>query len=235
MPNDGGVSAKVAGAKKALEDAKNSNVSTRSGKPFAGAPSGKAAEPAKKPGILEGLKKFADDRSAEADNLSAGLKYKRENVEQYAKASGESAMPKMHKGGKVKKDGPHDLKKDEVVLTKEQAKKKGVTDGMKESEEKSEKKDNAKEEKAEKKTEKKDGKKHKFSRTEIEHHKNGSHTVRHHLQPSDAKEDTGKVQEPVSYSAADDADLQAKLSQSLGGQEAPPSGQEAPPAGAVQQ
>jgi hypothetical protein len=221
MPNDGGVSAKVAGAKKALEDANNSNVSTRSGKPFAGAPSGKVAEPAKKPGILEGLKKFAADRSAEADNLSAGLKYKRENVEQYAKASGETAMPKMHKGGKVKKDGPHDLKKDEVVLTKEQAKKKGVTDGMKESEEKSEKKDNAKEEKAEKKG----GKKSKPKHSHVERHSNGSYTLKHQMEDgteqSSAHPDLNGMMEAMQQSHGD-------------GQEAPPA-VEAPPAGAVQQ
>lgn len=38
MPNDGGVSVKLAGAKKALAAANSSNVVTRNGNPFGNAP-----------------------------------------------------------------------------------------------------------------------------------------------------------------------------------------------------
>lgn len=221
MPdNDGGVAKKVAGAKKALDSANNSNVSTRSGKPFApAAPAAGAAKPSvKKPGILDGLKKMADQRSQEAQGTADSLKAKQENVDAYKKVvEGEEApMPKMHKGGKVKEDGPHNLKKGEVVLTEKDAKKKGVEEGMKDDKEK---------EKHAKK------KKHKFHRTEIEHHEDGSHTVRHH--PMMKTKEGMEPEQPVSYAAPDMAALHAGMDQNLG-EAAPEAGAGAAPAGAAQ-
>lgn len=205
MPdNDGGVTKKLAGAKKALTNADNSNVSTRNGKPFGSAtPGAGAAKPTvKKPGILDGLKKMADQRTQESQGTADSLKAKQENVDAYKKVvEGEEApMPKMHKGGKVKEDGPHNLKKGEVVLTEKDAKKKGVEDGMKEEKEKHSKKKH---------------KKHKFSRTEIEHHEDGSHTVRHHPMMQQQKEGM-QPEQPVSYAAPDMASLHAGMDQNLG-------------------
>lgn len=177
-------------------------------------------------------------RSADADKKFDAVSNETEGEE--AKQSREAnvkqaaqVLGSYKKGGKVKETGVYELHEGEAVLPKDKKKAgeiakdhvgKGLMAGLKSlAKDKEEKKDNKEE-----KSEKKGGKKHKFSRTEIEHHKNGSHTVRHHLQPSDVKEDMGKVQEPVSYSASDDADLQAKMTQSLGG------GQEAPPVGAAQ-
>lgn len=130
-------------------------------------------------------------------------------------------LPKMHKGGVVKKDGAHNLKKGEVVLTEKDAKKKGVQDGM------SDEKESVKDKKAEGE-DKKPKKKHKFSRTEVEHHSNGSHTVRHHFQPMAAKDGMAQPQQdPVSYSAPDDAALHAGLTENLGGEAPAAAGQQA--------
>lgn len=213
MPNDGGVSKKVAGAKKALDNVYESNVSGR--RPAEESKSAAAAPDKKKSaggGILEGLKKMSQEADAEGKSTADGLKSKQNNVDSYKKAvEGDGAVPKMHKGGKVKKDGLHDLKKGEVVLTEKDAKKKGVVDGLKaDGEEKSEKKDSAKEDKKEASK-----KKHKFHRTEIEHHSDGSHTVRHHPHPS-MKVEGAEQEQPVSYAAPDMATLHAGMDQNLG-------------------
>lgn len=222
MPdNDGGVAKKVAGAKKALASANNSNVSTRSGKPFGDAGAA-AAEPAKKkPGILEGLKSMADQRSKEADSTAEGLKAKQDNVDAYKKATDTPAIPKMHKGGKVEKDGPHNLKKGEVVLTAKDAKKKGVADGMKSEagEEKSEKKDSAKEEKKEHK-----GKKSR-KRLHIHPAASGGFIVKH--EPMDMSEPNAQSEEHV---VPDMAGLHAHIDEHMGDQGGAPDQGAAPAA-----
>ena len=161
--NDGGVSKALSDSKKLLNKVNNGNVATKSGKPFEpaakNAAAGAAAKKASGAGIMEGLKKMAQpakDLGGEAESAAAGLKAKADNVAEY-----ESSLPKMHKGGKVKKDGAHNLKKGEVVLTEKTATKMGVKDGAKE-----------KDSKAPKKKKKTHGGKH----THIEHHTDGSHT-----------------------------------------------------------
>ena len=161
--NDGGVSKAVSDSKKLLNKVNNGNVASKSGKPFDGetknAPAAAAAKKSAGAGIMEGLKKMAapaKNLGDEAESAAAGLKAKKDNVDAY-----EASLPKMHKGGKVKKDGAHNLKKGEVVLTEKDAKKMGVKDGAKDDEKKSVKK-----------------KKHGAKHTHIEHHSNGSHTMK---------------------------------------------------------
>lgn len=74
MPDDGGVSAKLAGAKKALENANNSNVSTRSGHPF-GYSVARAARPDKPKPMTPG------------EDVAHGLQSNRDNVDTYIKAT----------------------------------------------------------------------------------------------------------------------------------------------------
>ena len=140
--------------------------------------------------------------------------------------------PKMHDGGEVKKDGLHDLQKGEVVIPKDKVMKKsaGLMDGLAEAaEEKAEPKDDKKEEKSEKKDSKKkhSGKPH-FKHTHVEHHDDGSHTVRHTGQPSE----DGKPGEEMSYAAPDMAALNQGMSQNVGGEPAPGAAAEAAPAAA---
>jgi hypothetical protein len=162
--NDGGVSKALNDSKKLLNKVNNGNVASKNGKPFEPAAknvvAGAAAKKATGAGIMEGLKKMANPAKNvgdEAESAAAGLKAKADNVAEY-----EASLPKMHKGGKVKKDGAHDLKKGEVVLTEKDAKKMGVKDGAKDGEKKPSMK------------KKKHGGKH----THIEHHSNGSHTMK---------------------------------------------------------
>lgn len=137
----------------------------------------------------------------------------------------------FEKGGKVKKTGAYQLHEDEAVLPKNKkkaakiakehlGKSGGILAGLKElAEEQGEKEDKPESKKAEKSEEKSEEtpkNKHKFHRTEIVHHSNGSHTVHHHFKPSEMKEDMGKVQEPVSYAATDMGSLHAGIDQNLG-------------------
>lgn len=128
------------------------------------------------------------------------------------------AVPTMHDGGTVKKDGLHNLEKGEVVIAKDKVKNmknaKGLMAGMAEAaEEKSEPKDSKKEEKSEKKP----AGKHRHKTTMIEHHANGSHTVRHIPHPS---QDGSPTQE-ISYAAPDMDALHAGMDENLGGGPAP--------------
>lgn len=164
--NDGGVAEKLAGAKKTLDTVNKGNVASKSGKPFEPAAknvtAGAAAKKTAGAGIMEGLKKMAQPAKQigdEAASAGAGLQARKDNVEQY-----EASLPKLHKGGKVKKDGAHNLKKGEVVLTEKDAKKMGVKDGAAEKD--GDKKDSKKK------------KKHGMKHTHIEHHSNGSHTMK---------------------------------------------------------
>src|SRR5579859_4299069 len=142
MPDD--VKDKLDAAKKALSGAKDFQKSAGGPLPKSDQKPADKKAAAPKPasgGVMDGLKKMAADQTKQADDIAGGLKAKKDNVDAYKKATDADApMPKMHKGGKVQKDGPHNLKKGEVVLTQKDAKKMGVKDGMKEDkEEKSEK------------------------------------------------------------------------------------------------
>jgi hypothetical protein len=121
----------------------------------------------------------------------------------------------MHKGGKVKEDGPHILQKGEAVIAKEKVKK--------HSKEVDALLDGVKDQAAEKDKGKKEDKKKKgsrlYGRTEIVHHKNGSHTVTHHPHPQ-PMESKSAAPEFQSYAVPDDESLHSALKDYIG-QEAP--------------
>jgi hypothetical protein len=220
--DDGGVTKKVEAAKKVLDRAWKSNVSGKR-PPETPAPIAvKPTEPkplAPSAGLL-----------GEAESAGEGIKMMAEQAKD---------IPQMHKGGKVEEDGPKDLQKGEIVLPKDKKKAKEIVamaklgnkagimssaaqeEELEKDESKSEEKhETKKEEKSEGKH--KDGKKssvkHHFHKTEIEHHKNGSHTVRHIPHPPKMGED-GKMgeQEPdVSYAANDMQALHGGLDANLG-------------------
>lgn len=127
------------------------------------------------------------------------------------------AVPTLHDGGLVKKDGLHNLQKGEGVISKDTMKNaKGLMAGLAEaSEEKSEPKDKPK---SETKSDKKHSGKHRHKMTHIEHHADGSHTVRHEPMPND----DGSPNPQVSYAAPDMNALHAGLDQNLGAEGAPP-------------
>lgn len=101
-----------------------------------------------------------------------------------------AGLPKMHKGGIVPEDGAYQMKRGEMVLPVVNASEKSEKKGKKMAE-KSDKKSKAErilsgdkgepEKKESKKESKDEKKKHKKGHTEIEHHGDGSHTVRHKL------------------------------------------------------
>jgi hypothetical protein len=218
--DDGGVSEKIAGAKKTLDNAWKSNVSGRR-------PSG--SEPVKP--VVDSPKSKAPSAGllGEAASAAQGLKDKADNVGEYMKASGiEGQVPKMHDGGPVKEDGIKNLQEGEFVLPKNKAKEgakimamkdkaKGVMNAAKEEmdEEKSEKKPAAK------KAEKKDGKKapHNFARTETIHHPNGSHTTTHHYRPGKPGKDgkMAETPEPMTYASPDHGSMMQGMDDNLGG------------------
>ena len=167
--NDGGVSKKVADAKKALDNAWNSKVSGK--RPVVPAvpvvtPPKEAVKPAGSKGLLgpegvdlEGSVKGIEERNRQAEGVKEVL-----------------APQKMHDGGKVKESGVKDLEKGETVLPKDKdkaeklamehlgKKAKGVMSEAVEEEESEpkaeEKHETKKEEKAKgHKSDKKDGKK----------------------------------------------------------------------------
>ena len=75
MADDGGVAAKLAGAKKALESANNSNVSTKSGHPFGNDYAVVRAATKPKP-------------MTPGEDVAHGLQANRDNVDTYVKATG---------------------------------------------------------------------------------------------------------------------------------------------------
>jgi hypothetical protein len=131
------------------------------------------------------------------DTLGKDLEEKKKMTDKAKEAAGStSGMPKMHKGGVVKEDGPHDLEKGEIVIPKDKAMKKsaGLMDGMKEAaDEKAEPKDKKKE-----KHDKPAGKS-RYHHTTVHHHDNGSHTTTHHAHPSE----DGKPGEDITYASED--------------------------------
>jgi hypothetical protein len=192
VPND--IDSKVAGAKSALAGAERKFPSPK----MPVAPAAKIAMPVPTP-------------KTAGESLAAELGAKQENVKEYIKA-----MPKMHKGGVVKKDGPAILKKGEVVRTAEQEKamedkKKDTPKEPKKAAELMGGKKSAKDgEKSDKKDAKSEKKKSKHKSTSIEHHGDGSHTVRH--TPHDGGPE-------VSYSKSDLAGVHDGLEENLGGNE----------------
>ena len=106
--DDGGVQAKVQGAKTALAHAQSMKFPAR--------PAAKPAAPISKP-VAAPVKASNFDGGAD---IAAGLKAREDNVKQYMNAN---AVPKMHNGGPVIGDGPRMLKDGEHVLTAAEAKK----------------------------------------------------------------------------------------------------------------
>lgn len=220
--DDGGVSKKVAAAKKALNAAvHNPKVGTPIRPPTPPTPTPGSDSPAKAKPASSGL-------LSEAASAGAGLKAKQENVDQYLKASGvESQVPKMHTGGPVKEDGVKNLKKGEFVLPKEKAKEgekimamkakaKGVMNAAKDEmdEEKSEKVDNKKEEKAEHKPAKKSDKKSAKKQVKgmhVRRAKSGGFIAKHDM-------DEGQTGQPDEHVLPDMSALQSHVDDHMGGE-----------------
>ena len=197
------------------------------------AASPKPATPKKSAGLL-----------GEAESAAKGVAAKKANVDEYnaaQKASGGQEIKPYKDGGKVEKDGPGLLHKGETVLPKDKkkaeklavehlGKRAGImAAAMKEEEEESpseEKKESPSKERAEKEGgmekhgKKMAGKHTKYDRTEIKHHKNGSHTITRHPHASSSMEPGAKMQEPESFAVENDDELMKALQ---GGGEAEPS------------
>lgn len=229
----------VAASKKALEDADKFQKSAGPIKKETPAAPVKPAPKAKAPssGLLD-----------EAESAGAGIKAKADAVKEY-----QDSAPKMHDGGKVKKDGIHNLQKGETVLPADEKKAvkvlKSKASGVMSAAMDEDDEPKGEEKKESKKDEKSEGKhktsdkhnpahedkkpKHNFHKTEIEHHSNGSHTVRHIPHPPKPSTDGSPVEAPEtpSYAAPDMASLHQGMDANLGGGE--PSG--APEGGAPAQ
>ncbi len=153
-----------------------------------------------------------------AAGLGRELAEKAKMVNNAKKALDDSA-PKMHDGGKVKKDGLHNLEKGEVVIPKDKVMndKSGIIDGlMEDAKEKAEPKDAKKEGKSEKKSEKKSSAKHKRPKaSSITHHFDGSHTLTFHHHPNE----DGTPGEDVSHAVPDDAGMHAAMQSAMAGPE----------------
>lgn len=103
----------LANAKKALAKANAFDASIPGSSQFA------YKAPAPKPAPAKPKPTFTQTQNEEASSVAAGLKANQENVNAAVKAG---AIPKFHKGGKVKKTGLALVKKGETVRTKEQEK-----------------------------------------------------------------------------------------------------------------
>jgi hypothetical protein len=115
--DDGGVSDKLAAAKKALESAKNSNVSGRAPMKTMEPPAGGSKKPAASAGML---KQATGDQGGDE---AKGIAEKQKNIDQYNDATKDApGLPKYHDGGMVKEDGPANLEKGEVVIPKDKVK-----------------------------------------------------------------------------------------------------------------
>jgi hypothetical protein len=68
VPNDGGVSEKLVGAKKALAAANNSNVATRSGNPFSSASYSMVRQPQPRP-----QSSLADEAKSAGEGIKARM------------------------------------------------------------------------------------------------------------------------------------------------------------------
>lgn len=221
MPD--GVNDKLAKAKSVLAGANSFDASVKKQVPTPEKPKAKPASMVRKAGggLMDALRSKmpavdavgpSGDAIQAAKSTAEGINANLEN-----KKVVDQAMPKMHKGGTVKEDGPAVLKKGETVISKKtSAKHKGVVDALTE-ESKSDEKD-PKEKKDEKKH--KGHKKPKFHRTTIVHHSHGGHTVTHEAPMSE----TGKPGENVEYTSNDMQGVRDGLDQHIGddAQGAPP-------------
>jgi hypothetical protein len=220
--NDGGVTKKVKTAKKVLDRAWASNVSGRRPPETPAAPI--VTEPTEP-------KPLAPSAGLLGEAASAG-----EGIKMAAEQAKD--IPKMHKGGKVKEDGPKDLEAGESVLPKDKkqaekiamahlGKKAGIMSSAQDEEEldKDEKEEKGEKPEKSKKSDhgadkggKKGHKPPRFHKTEVEHHPNGSHTIRHIPHPPKMGAD-GKMPEAepeVSYAANDLQGLHDGLDANLG-------------------
>lgn len=117
-----------------------------------GAAATQIADPDKK-------KEYIAEQGRRFDAKSAGMTegFKQDSKNESALAG--TGMPKMHKGGVVKKDGPHNLQKGEVVIAKDKVKNMktakammaGMEEGAADAKDKKDKKPEPKEKKDEKK------------------------------------------------------------------------------------
>jgi hypothetical protein len=186
MPQDGIELAKNAlkSAKGALDNANNSNVASGNGKPF---PPFKQKTPTPSP-VKPAAK--SSGLGAEAESAASGLKARMTNEN----AAVDSLKGSFKKGGRVPETGNYKLHKDEEVIPADKAKK------MRKASE------------AEGALTKHGKAKHGMKHTHIEHHPNGSHTVRH-TPHADAD---GKMPDEVSYAAKDMDELHDGMEQNLG-------------------
>jgi hypothetical protein len=176
--------------KNALMSAKGALASADRFQKSAGGPL--KAAPAPKPATPAPAKKAAPTVGDE-------LKAKADNVNEYA---GAKKMDSYKKGGTVEKTGPAIVHKGEEVIPVEKADK--VKDMMKKAEG------------ALSKEEKSRGKaKHGMKHTHIEHHHDGSHTVRHTPHMEMGADGMSKQPEDVSYAAPDMDALHAGLQEHL--------------------
>lgn len=251
MPDQDPVQKALAESKKVLAGADKFQASA--GGPLKTPASKPAVKPAPAPAPAK--KSPSEGLLGEAESAAKGIKDKAANVGEYnraQKASGGEPLKPYKNGGKVDKTGPAILDKGETVLPKDKKKaeklaidhlgKKAsiMSEAMKEEDE--EKSESAAEQKAEGKkgeaAEKKDkksskgGKHTKYARTEIEHHPNGSHTIKRHHRIKPAAD--GKVEpqkEPDTMAVPDDDAMLAALQGGGEGGEAP---EGAAPSGAEQ-
>lgn len=82
MASDGGVAAKLAGAKAALKNADNSNVSTKSGQPF-----GSPVKAAPQHEYSHAPYSLAQQAKDTGEDVSKGLAAKQKNISDYAAAT----------------------------------------------------------------------------------------------------------------------------------------------------
>jgi len=195
MPDNDFVKRALASAKNTLADANRFQASVRGPE----RPSPKPAAPAS-PAPSNGIGK-------EASDAAAGIKYRGEQAK---------ALGSFKKGGTVPKTGLYELHKDEKVIPAKDNKE--AKPAMK-----SEAKPEMKKAVMDKATSGLGGSKkpkHGIKHTHIEHHSDGSHTVKHQMHTRPDK--VGMDDNENSYAVKDGGDLVEKLKQMLGAGEAAP-------------
>lgn len=185
---DDPISKALAGAKSALAGAKKFTASTGDTDPSRFAAKPAASAPAAPKKPESGLVR-------EASDVASGIKYR---TDQAKALSGNT--PGMKKGGVVPKTGNYKMHEGEDVVTADKSNLQEVIDRAKDA---------------------LGGPmrpKHGMRSTHIDHHSNGSHTVRH--SPLGGSE-MGKIPEETSYAVKDTNELQDKIKEYLGDKEAP--------------
>lgn len=193
MPgNDDPVSKALAGAKSALAGARKFTASVGDTEPskVSPKPAPQAAAPAPKP-AASGIAKEAEDAGK---GVAINLQKKKEVIDSMAKGGpiNKTGLYKLHKGEEVV---PADKAESGKLDKKSMNKATEALGGKKEG-----------------------GKKHGFGSLQVDHHSNGSHTVRH--RPDMNKETTGSPSQEVSYAVGSNKELFDKLKEYLGGDEA---------------